>query len=695
MRRSLPTTLLLALALALAPAAAANPQAQTAAEHQAQEVLEQVEELREGEGIETGRELSHTLRELAVAVRHLRGEDRARAKEILARPTDSPTEDPDAFDPSLPVTTACDVNFCVHFVTSSADAADPAWAAVTLAEAEAVYNFHVGALRWRRPPSDGDGRTDIYLKELGSEGLFGYAATDPGQGLSKSQHSYLVIDNDFDPDIYKAPALESLRLTLAHEYAHVLQYGYDVFADGWHYEASATWFEHRMYPAIKDWHRFLHDTTAGSGWRSLTDVPLTAFEHPADEKRNAKPYGSAVWNHFLSSRYAPRGDELQRLTWERSDGWNEPSTSAHNHAILAVGGSGLAREFASFAAAVAEWRVPSVGFPDASLLPDMARVGTLAADGPLASRRMDHLTFALYEVPPTQAARIRLSGAFPEGTRGALALVGRNGAAGGPVKVETVELPTGGSSSVSLAEPGSFTAGGGRITAVVVNADASHGPYNMNIRDWTWHRDAQPVAARVTGDGWRPAVTSRAPAPGARRVRPRARIRVAFSTAVTGVSAKSFSLRHPNGRRVPATVSHEPGSQTAVLTPRSALTDTTRYAVRLTRAIEDPTGIALAPIRWRFTTVRQKPRARLARPSLTASAASFQLRSRDRDRLRWTATLRANGRAVARRQGRLRAGSRRTVRLRSPGARQARLAVALTDPQGNRKRLTRRLRLGR
>ncbi len=60
-----------------------------------------------------------------------------------------------------------------------------------------------------------------------------------------------MIDNDFDPAQYGgAAALESLRVTLAHEYAHVLQYGYDVLADGWHYESSAVWMEQQIYPEI-------------------------------------------------------------------------------------------------------------------------------------------------------------------------------------------------------------------------------------------------------------------------------------------------------------------------------------------------------------------------------------------------------------------------------------------------------------
>ena len=74
----------------------------------------------------------------------------------------------------------------------------------------------------------------------------------------------------------------------------MLQYGYDVTADGWHYESSAVWLEQRMYPAIKDWLRFLNDSSSGGGWRSLTELPLTYFEPNPDsdgapDPRTAKP----------------------------------------------------------------------------------------------------------------------------------------------------------------------------------------------------------------------------------------------------------------------------------------------------------------------------------------------------------------------------------------------------------------------
>ena len=126
----------------------------------------------------------------------------------------------------------------------------PGMAALALLEANAVRNFENGALGWREPPSDGDAQVDIYLKELGEQRLFGFAATDPGQN-QLSQHSYLVIDNDFDPAQYGgAPALESLRSRSRTSTRTCSSTATTSLADGWHYESSAVWLEQRMYPAI-------------------------------------------------------------------------------------------------------------------------------------------------------------------------------------------------------------------------------------------------------------------------------------------------------------------------------------------------------------------------------------------------------------------------------------------------------------
>jgi hypothetical protein len=378
-------------------------------------------------------------------------------------------------------------------------------AALALIEANAVRDFETETLGWREPPNDGDGRTDIYLKELGEHGLFGFAGADPGQS-TKAQHAYLVVDNDFDPAQYDGvAALESLRVTLAHEYAHVLQYGYDVLADSWHFESSAVWMEQQVYPEITDWLRYVEDRPSGPGWSSLTEVPLTYYEPNPDSEdaldpRTAKPYGDVVFNHFLSAKYAPDGGALQVGTWERSRGIRAPSTDAFDAAIRAAGGQGLAPEFANFAAAVAEWRVADAPFTLPARLPDVERRGVLEHDGATARLMLDHLTFALYDVPETSAP-IRLAATFPEGMSGAVALVAREGGTDtGAVTIALLERPRGGVGGVTLDDPARFYESGGRVTAVLVNADSSQLGWDQRVQDWSWLRDDQLVSAAVSSD---------------------------------------------------------------------------------------------------------------------------------------------------------------------------------------------------
>ena len=75
-----------------------------------------------------------------------------------------------------------------------------------LAIAEYSYSVEVapGAMGWAPPKPDKVGcgadpsaHSDIYLKQLGDDGLFGYQTVDPGQGRKRSQYGYMVLDNDF------------------------------------------------------------------------------------------------------------------------------------------------------------------------------------------------------------------------------------------------------------------------------------------------------------------------------------------------------------------------------------------------------------------------------------------------------------------------------------------------------------------
>ena len=687
LNRTLLTTLL--LALACAPAAAAAPQAHSAAQQQAEASLQEAEQLLDGRGVRTGHELTLALRDLSTRLRHLRGDDRRRAVALLSRPTDADAPSDERYTvPEAPP--LCDANFCIHHVESTDDQATPAQAALALVEANAARLFANVGLGWRDPPNDGNEQVDIYLKELGDQSLFGFASTDPGQD-QQSQHSYLVIDDDFDPAQYGgADAVESLRITLAHEYTHVLQYGYDVLADGWHFESSAVWMEQRMYPAIKDWLRFMNDGSRGGGWRSLTELPLTYFEPNPDsagalDPRTAKVYGDAVWNQFLSEKYGAAGDALQRSTWEDSHGIDQPSTAAFDSAIRSAGGPGISSDFGEFSAAVAEWRALDSPFPTAADLPDVERRSQPAVKGADIATVMDHLTFALYDIPAT-AGPIRLAASFPEGTSAAIALVARSGAIdGGNVTTELLQLPNGGAGGVTIDDPAAIYGSGGRITAVLVNSDASHGQWSDDRGDWEWTRDEQLVTARVTSDTDGPTVTGLRPSRGATRVSTGRAISVTFSEPVSGVNEDTFVVRRRGGRKVRGSVKYTGSSRTATFRPAQPLSDTTRYTVHVAGSIVDIGANRLAPADWTFTTVRRAPRA---------SLRGFRLRSRDADRLSFRAVLRQDGQVVGRRQGSVRPGATRRLRISGGEAGAAQLVVTLTDPQGNTRRLARSLRLG-
>jgi len=112
---------------------------------------------------------------------------------------------------------------------------------------------------------------------------------------------------------------------------------------------------------------------------------------------------------------------------------------------------------------------------------------------------------------PQTTGPIRLAASFPDGASGAVALVARSGAIdGGEVTTELLELPDGGLGAATIREPAPFYASGGRVTAVFVNADASHGPFWDNaLGDWEWSRDDQRVTARISADTRKPRASLR------------------------------------------------------------------------------------------------------------------------------------------------------------------------------------------
>lgn len=155
---------------------------------------------------------------------------------------------------SGPERTAETDNFVIHYTLDGNDAATEAFVAEVLAFVETSLEIQTQDLAWPAPPRDcgegGDTRFDFYLQEiLDADNVYGYAV--PGNTVGDNPfsdyeetwaaYSYMIIDNDFRGS--RAP-LVVMRATVAHEFHHTIQFGYDIAdALNWYYESTASWIE--------------------------------------------------------------------------------------------------------------------------------------------------------------------------------------------------------------------------------------------------------------------------------------------------------------------------------------------------------------------------------------------------------------------------------------------------------------------
>lgn len=455
-----------------------------------------------GVGAPEALDATAALNALAASYGQLQGADRRRARGLLARPTDGQADQyGDGYPANAPLASAESPHFCVHWVNdptkedapSLVDAngvADldgiPDYVEAILEIAEYSYSIEVapGALGWEPPKPDNAGcgadpgaHADVYLKQLGLAGIFGYESPDPGQGSARSQYGYMVIDDDFALEEYGYPdPLDPAKVTFAHEFNHLLQQNYDSFQDVWMFESTATWVENHVYPTIDDYLFYVRS------FASATAKPIT---DPMAGQR-LRMYGAAVWNHWLDSGGGGYGSGVIRSAWELSDKAKprDNAIAAYDAAIRKAGGKGFSREFVKFAVATSEWKTGFGGFVDAERYPDVERQGSLPKGG---SRRvrLDHTAYRLLDVNAASSGKIKLELRVENGVRCGVALVGRSGDLGsGAVKAKSKYLPKGGRASVTLNSLGAYD----RITAVLVNADGRVEGFNPRV-GWIYSRD--------------------------------------------------------------------------------------------------------------------------------------------------------------------------------------------------------------
>lgn len=395
------------------------------------------------------------LRDLALRLRSLSGEERDIGEAILARPTQGGTVDPYVEYTAAEETPIESTNFRIHYVASGPHAATATEAATASTVMEEVWTKEITIMGWREPKADGTlgggtNKFDVYLGNVGAEGIYGYCANDPGQ-TTKEQTGYCVLDDDFvefPPDPAKAR-----KVTAAHEFNHAIQFAYDVAEDSWLFEATATWMEDEVYDDVNDNYQYL-----SSGQLGRPQTPADVFG-PSGEDVFA-PYGNFIWMRYLSETFGP--DAVEDV-WERAAATGVYSLEAIA-AMLAVEGAtttptlnNFADGFADFAARNADpsafyeeganYEVASPTKPQKSHL-----VSTTSATNPAVLGNItnaDHLTSRYISFKPgTVGATESLTIAVNMGTRSMqeARVVTRDG---GTTEVTKI-VPTSGEGNVTL-----------------------------------------------------------------------------------------------------------------------------------------------------------------------------------------------------------------------------------------------------
>jgi hypothetical protein len=213
----------------------------------------------------------------------------------------------------------------------------------------------LSAWGWTLPPDDGkkggDQRYDVYIVDLDNDDESAHVSNERAIGdnpnstaiETRAYTSHMAIDNnlsDVDPD---APydGLGYLRSTVAHEWLHAVQMGYDGDEPAnWLWEASSTWVQDEVYPDVNDGNDYLS---------AVFDSPDTCLLAEGGTERTEDDthwYGSWIFLRFLSERY---GRGIIREFWEAS---RDLDNNAVLETVLTKHGSNLNTLHTDFAVAL-------------------------------------------------------------------------------------------------------------------------------------------------------------------------------------------------------------------------------------------------------------------------------------------------------------------------------------------------------
>ncbi len=209
-----------------------------------------------------------------------------------------------------------------------------------------VYNQQINIMGFNRPPSDqissGDGfggsdHYDIYLSRSLGPSFYGMTVGENyAQGNGDNENSitqelvaftsYIHMCSDYQGivDYFSnkpygpKTELEAIKVTVAHEFFHAVQYGYDGWEMPWLLESTAVQMEEELFDDINDCYQYLN----------------TWFQYPhesLDKTGGAHWYGSYIYFHYISEHLG--GHQTIKLIIEEGVSTNSADGDYSHQAI--------------------------------------------------------------------------------------------------------------------------------------------------------------------------------------------------------------------------------------------------------------------------------------------------------------------------------------------------------------------------
>jgi hypothetical protein len=253
----------------------------------------------------------------------------------------APTEVPNILHDSLRSPAG---RFMIHFdaTASNPDSVTTQQFAEQAARlADSAYDFEIGVLGYTAPPMSSEDHYDILLtpKPFGAYGAtVPLADGDLGRspsGLGRTK-SYVIADNRFTDAIYATKGYDALRITIFHEFFHVIQfasYGH-ASTNTYFQEMSSVWMEMVSSPGVLDW---LTPGALGTGAYFKT-LDLSWYQSPTGG------YGQGIYLKYLDTLY---GRGIVRDIWSYLSE-TDPNPLTAVDAVLRQHGSNFCKAYLGF-----------------------------------------------------------------------------------------------------------------------------------------------------------------------------------------------------------------------------------------------------------------------------------------------------------------------------------------------------------